>query len=42
VHRNVEIFVSGENIFDEEYISDGLGGELGAPRQFSGGLRVRF
>ena len=42
VHKHVEIFVTGTNIFDEQYVADGFSGSLGAPRQFSGGLRVTF
>jgi len=40
--KNVELFVIGENIFDAQYISDGFGGDLGAPRQVSGGVRASF
>jgi hypothetical protein len=30
----------GRNVFDEEYIADGFGANLGAPAQVSGGIRV--
>ena len=42
VHKHVEIFVSGQNIFNEQYVADGFSGGLGAPQQFSGGVRVNF
>jgi outer membrane receptor protein involved in Fe transport len=42
VHKNAEILLVGENLFDEEYIADGFGQSLGPPRQVSGGVRVRF
>jgi outer membrane receptor protein involved in Fe transport len=42
VHKHVEIFVVGENIFNERYVADGFSGSLAAPRQFSGGLRLIF
>jgi outer membrane receptor protein involved in Fe transport len=42
VHRHIEIFVAGENVFDDQYVADGFGPTLGAPRQFSVGLRVSF
>jgi len=40
--KNVEILLVAENLFDEKYIADGFGQSLGAPRQVSGGIRVRF
>jgi outer membrane receptor protein involved in Fe transport len=42
VHSHLSVFVAGENLFDEQYISDGFGPTLGAPRQISGGLRATF
>jgi outer membrane receptor protein involved in Fe transport len=42
LHRNVSLFVIGENLFDEKYIADGFGQILGAPRQIWGGLRFTF
>ena len=32
----------GERSVNEQYVADGFSGSLGAPRQFSGGLRVTF
>jgi outer membrane receptor protein involved in Fe transport len=42
LHRNVELFLVGENVFDDQYVADGFGGSLGAPRQISAGLRLKF
>jgi iron complex outermembrane receptor protein len=42
VKKNLDLFVSGTNLLDEEYISDGFGQTLGAPRQISAGARLRF
>jgi outer membrane receptor protein involved in Fe transport len=42
VKRNLEVFVTATNLFDEEYIADGFGQTLGAPRQVSGGVRLYF
>jgi outer membrane receptor protein involved in Fe transport len=42
VHRNLELFVVAENLFDNEYIADGFGQTLGAPRQVSVGIRFNF
>jgi outer membrane receptor for monomeric catechols len=42
VHRNLELFIVAENLFDNEYIADGFGQTLGAPRQISGGIRFTF
>jgi iron complex outermembrane receptor protein len=42
VHRNLELFVTAENLFNNEYIADGFGQTLGAPRQISGGIRFTF
>jgi outer membrane cobalamin receptor len=36
------LFAAAENVFDDEYVADGFGGELGAPRQVSGGVRLRL
>jgi hypothetical protein len=40
--RRFEIFVTGENLFDDEYIADGFGRSLGPPRQLAGGVRITF
>jgi outer membrane receptor protein involved in Fe transport len=42
VHRNLELFVLAENLFDNEYIADGFGQTLGAPRQVSVGVRFNL
>ena len=42
VKRNVELFLVATNLFNEEYIGDGFGQTLGAPRQVSGGVRLFF
>jgi outer membrane receptor protein involved in Fe transport len=42
VHRGVSLFVVGENLFDEQYVADGFGASLGAPRQLSAGITARF
>jgi outer membrane receptor protein involved in Fe transport len=44
IGSRVEIYGTAENLFDEEYTSDAFGGlnHRGAPRQVSGGVRVRF
>jgi hypothetical protein len=34
--------VAGENILDDQYIADGFGESLGAPRQTSVGVRFAF
>ncbi|HEY7369259.1 MAG TPA: TonB-dependent receptor [Thermoanaerobaculia bacterium] len=41
-HPNLALIFLGENLFDEEYVADGFGGSLGAPRQISGAVRVGF
>jgi outer membrane cobalamin receptor len=42
IGRHFEIFVTGENVFDDEYIADGFGESLGPPRQMALGLRLTF
>jgi outer membrane receptor protein involved in Fe transport len=42
VHRNLELIFTAENLFNNEYIADGFGQTLGAPRQISGGIRFTF
>jgi outer membrane receptor protein involved in Fe transport len=42
VQKNLELFVTAENLFDRQYIADGFGQNLGAPRQVSAGIRFRF
>jgi outer membrane receptor protein involved in Fe transport len=42
VHRNLELFFTAENLFDEQYIADGFGQTLGAPRQALAGIRFTF
>jgi outer membrane receptor protein involved in Fe transport len=42
IGRRFEIVVTGENLFDDEYIADGFGGSLGPPRQLAGGVRMTF
>jgi outer membrane receptor protein involved in Fe transport len=42
IGRSFEIFVTGENLFDDEYIADGFGESLGPPRQISAGVRLEF
>lgn len=40
--RALEVFVSGENLLDRQYVSDvTLGRRLGPPQAFFGGLRLR-
>jgi outer membrane receptor protein involved in Fe transport len=40
--QRFEVYVVGENVFDEEYLADlGAARRLGAPRQFMAGLRLR-
>lgn len=40
----IEVFVSGENIFDNRFVASGFGGveSLAAPAQALGGIRFRF
>lgn len=38
----IELCVAGENLFDDQYIADGFGESLGAPRQMSAGVRFVF
>jgi outer membrane receptor protein involved in Fe transport len=42
IHKNLELVFLSENLFNRQYISDGFGQTLGAPRQISGGVRVTF
>jgi outer membrane receptor protein involved in Fe transport len=42
IGRHVEVFATGENIFDDKYVADGFGGSLGPPRQIGAGIRVTF
>jgi iron complex outermembrane receptor protein len=42
VHENFELFLIAENLFDNQYIADGFGQTLAAPRQISGGIRFTF
>jgi outer membrane receptor protein involved in Fe transport len=44
VGSRVEVYGTAENLFDEEYTADAFGGlnHRAAPRQVSGGVRVRF
>jgi outer membrane receptor protein involved in Fe transport len=42
VKRSLELYLSATNLFDEQYVADGFGQTLGAPRQVSAGLRVYF
>ncbi len=42
VWKHVQLFVGVTNLFDENYIADGFGQSLGAPRQVFGGLRASF
>lgn len=42
VSKHVSLFIRGLNIFNEKYIADGFSRELGAPRQFLGGVRASF
>jgi outer membrane receptor protein involved in Fe transport len=42
VRKNLELFLVALNLFDQQYISDGLGATLGAPRQVSAGVRASF
>jgi iron complex outermembrane receptor protein len=42
VFKHVQLFVGVTNLFDENYITDGFGQSLGAPRQVFGGIRARF
>jgi outer membrane receptor protein involved in Fe transport len=42
VHKNLELFMIAENLFDNQYIADGFGQTLAAPRQISGGIRFTF
>jgi outer membrane receptor protein involved in Fe transport len=44
VGRRAEVYATAENLFDEEYLAGAFGGleSLGAPRQISGGVRLRL
>ena len=42
VWKHAQVFFGITNVFNEKYISDGFGQELGAPRRVYGGLRVSF
>ena len=42
VHRNLDLFVVAENLFNSEYIADGFAQTLGAPRQVSVGIRFNL
>jgi outer membrane receptor protein involved in Fe transport len=42
LHKHLELVFVAENLFNRQYISDGFGQILGAPRQISGGLRFTF
>jgi outer membrane receptor protein involved in Fe transport len=42
IGRTLEVFVTGENLFNDEYIADGFGESLGPPRQLSAGVRLVF
>jgi iron complex outermembrane receptor protein len=42
VHKNLELVLTAENLFDRQYIADGFGQTLAAPRQILGGLRFTF
>jgi outer membrane receptor protein involved in Fe transport len=42
VHKHFELVFVAENLFNRQYISDGFGQILGAPRQISGGIRFTF
>ncbi|MCM3869873.1 MAG: TonB-dependent receptor [Pyrinomonadaceae bacterium] len=42
VHRNLDLFVVAENLFNKEYIADGFAQTLGAPRQVSVGIRFNL
>lgn len=42
IYENLELVFIAENLFDRQYISDGFGQTLGAPRQISGGVRFKF
>jgi hypothetical protein len=42
VHKNLELIFVAENLFDDDYVADGFGQTLGAPRQISGGIRITF
>jgi hypothetical protein len=40
VHPRIDVFLAGDNVFDEEYIGDGFGQSLGPPREMSVGVRL--
>ena len=40
--RNLELFVTAQNLFDEEYYVGFLPTTIGTPRLVNGGIRVRF
>jgi outer membrane receptor protein involved in Fe transport len=40
--RNVDVFVGGQNLFNQEYIVGTLPTTIGSPRLVNGGVRVRF
>jgi len=42
VHRHVSLVLEAENLLNRQYISDGFGQTLAAPRQISGGVRLHF
>jgi outer membrane receptor protein involved in Fe transport len=42
LNRNVEIFVSAQNVFDAEYFVGTLPTTVGAPRMVAGGVRLRI
>ncbi|HTR01941.1 MAG TPA: TonB-dependent receptor, partial [Thermoanaerobaculia bacterium] len=42
IQSHVAVIFLAENAFNEQYVADGFGGYLGAPRQISGAVRVTF
>jgi outer membrane receptor protein involved in Fe transport len=42
IWKHLQVFFGITNIFDEKYVSDGFGRDLGAPRRVYGGLRAMF
>ena len=42
LRSHLVLFLAGENVLDDEYVADGFGGELGAPRQVSVGVRLLY
>lgn len=40
--RSLALYLSATNLFNEQYVADGFGQILGAPRQVSAGVRVYF